>query len=38
MHVKLSEAADDGAELAQRVQRQRDQVEARMRAAGAEIE
>jgi glutamate synthase domain-containing protein 1 len=37
MHVKLSEAADDGAELAQRVQRQRDQVEARMRAAGAEI-
>ena len=38
MHVKLSEAADDDAELAQRVQRQRDQVEARMRAAGAEIE
>jgi glutamate synthase domain-containing protein 1 len=38
MHVKLSEAADDGAELAQRVRRQRDQVEARMRAAGAEIE
>ncbi len=38
IHVKLSEAADDGAELAQRVQRQRDQIEARMRAAGAEIE
>lgn len=38
MHVKLSEAADDDAELAKRVQRQRDQVEARMRAAGAEIE
>jgi methylamine---glutamate N-methyltransferase subunit A len=38
MHVKLSEAADEDAELAQRVQRQRDQVEARMRAAGAEIE
>jgi methylamine---glutamate N-methyltransferase subunit A len=38
MHVKLSEAADDDAELAGRVQRQRDQVEARMRAAGAEIE
>ncbi len=38
VHVKLSEAADDDAELAQRVQRQRDQVEARMRAAGAEIE
>lgn len=38
MHVKLSEAADDDAELAGRVQRQRDQVEVRMRAAGAEIE
>ncbi len=38
MHVKLSEAVDEDAELAQRVQRQRDQVEARMRAAGAEIE
>jgi methylamine---glutamate N-methyltransferase subunit A len=38
MHVKLSEAADEDAELAQRVQRQRDQVEARMRDAGAEIE
>ncbi len=37
MHVKLSEAADDDAELAQRVQRQRDQVENRMRSAGAEI-
>lgn len=38
MHVKLSEAADDNADLAQRVRRQRDEVEARMRAAGAEIE
>jgi glutamine phosphoribosylpyrophosphate amidotransferase len=38
MHVKLSEAVDEDAELAQRVQRQRDLVEARMRALGAEIE
>jgi glutamate synthase domain-containing protein 1 len=38
MHVKLSEAVDEDAELAQRVQRQRDQVEARMRSAGARIE
>jgi glutamate synthase domain-containing protein 1 len=38
MHVKLSEAVDEDAELAQRVQRQRDQVEARMRSAGAQIE
>ena len=39
MHVKLSEAESDGdPELAKRMQRQRDQVEARMRAAGAEIE
>jgi methylamine---glutamate N-methyltransferase subunit A len=38
MHVKLSEAADEDAELARRVQHQRDQVEARLRAAGAEIE
>jgi glutamate synthase domain-containing protein 1 len=38
MHVKLSEAADEDADLAQRVVRQRDQIEARMRAAGAEIE
>jgi glutamate synthase domain-containing protein 1 len=37
MHVKLSEAANGDVELAQRVQRQRDQVEARVRAAGAEI-
>ena len=37
MHVKLSEAVDENAELAQRVQRQRDQVEARMRDGGAEI-
>jgi methylamine---glutamate N-methyltransferase subunit A len=37
MHVKLSEAVDENAELARRVQRQRDQVEARMRDAGAEI-
>jgi methylamine---glutamate N-methyltransferase subunit A len=38
MHVKLSEAAQDGAELDQRTRRQRDQVEAAMRAAGAKIE
>ncbi|MSO40932.1 MAG: glutamine amidotransferase [Solirubrobacterales bacterium] len=38
MHVKLSEAKDEDAELAQRVGRQRDQIEARIRAAGAEIE
>ena len=38
MHVKLSEAVDEDADLAQRVVRQRDQIEARMRAAGAEIE
>jgi glutamate synthase domain-containing protein 1 len=37
MHVKLSEASDD-ADLAKRLERQRAQVEARMRAAGAEIE
>jgi methylamine---glutamate N-methyltransferase subunit A len=37
MHVKLSEAVDENAELARRVQRQRDQVEARMRDGGAEI-
>ena len=38
MHVKLSEAAQDGAELDQRTRRQRDQIEARMRAAGAKID
>ena len=38
MHVKLSEAAEEDAELEQRVKRQRDQVEARMRGVGAEIE
>jgi hypothetical protein len=38
MHVKLSEAAGADPELAQRVRRQRSQVEASMRAAGAEIE
>jgi len=38
MHVKLSEAVDEDAELAQRVQRQRDQVEARLRDVGAKIE
>ncbi len=37
MHVKLSEATDHNPELAQRVERQRGQVEARLRAAGAEI-
>ncbi len=38
MHVKLTDAVEPDAELAQRLQRQRDQVEARIRAAGAEIE
>ena len=38
MHVKLSEPADSDPELEQRVARQRQQVEARMRAAGARIE
>jgi methylamine---glutamate N-methyltransferase subunit A len=38
MHVKLSEAADGDAELARRVERQRAEIEARLRAAGAEIE
>jgi glutamate synthase domain-containing protein 1 len=38
MHVKLSEGGDDDPELAQRVQRQRKQVEARLRAGGARIE
>ncbi len=38
MHVKLSEPNDSDPELAQRVERQRAQVEARMRAAGARIE
>ena len=38
MHVKLSEEVDIDAELEQRIKRQRDQVEARMRAAGAQIE
>jgi methylamine---glutamate N-methyltransferase subunit A len=38
MHVKLSEPGDADPELAQRVERQRGQVEARMRAAGARIE
>ncbi len=37
MHVKLNEG-DEGPELAARVERQRSQVEARMRALGAEIE
>ena len=37
MHVKLSEASDD-ADLEQRLERQREQVEARMRAAGAKID
>jgi glutamate synthase domain-containing protein 1 len=37
MHVKLSEAVNGDAELAARVDRQRDQVEARLRAAGAEL-
>ncbi len=38
MHVKLSDAVDPDAELTARIQRQRDQVEARLAAAGAEIE
>ncbi len=39
MHVKLSEAESDGdPELAKRMDRRRDEVEARMRAAGAAIE
>jgi methylamine---glutamate N-methyltransferase subunit A len=37
MHVKLSEGSDDP-ELARRVQRQREQVEARLRDGGARIE
>ena len=37
MHVKLSEAANGDAELAARIGRQGGQVEARMRAAGAEL-
>jgi glutamate synthase domain-containing protein 1 len=38
IHVKLSEPNDKDPDLEQRVARQRGQVEARMRAAGAEIE
>ena len=38
MHVKLSEAVEEDADLEQRVQRQRDEIEARMRAAGADIQ
>ena len=38
MHVKLSEESQIDAELEQRIKRQRDQVESRMRATGAEIE
>jgi len=38
IHVKLSEGGEEDPELARRVQRQRDQVEARMRDAGARIE
>ena len=37
MHVKLSEEVEIDAELEQRLKRQRDQVEARMRGAGAQI-
>ena len=37
IHVKLSEGGDSDPDLAQRVARQRDQVEARMRAAGAQL-
>jgi glutamate synthase domain-containing protein 1 len=38
MHVKLSEEAHIDAEQEQRMMRQRDQVEARMRSAGAQIQ
>ena len=38
MHVKLSEEAEIDAELEQRMKRQRDQVEDRMRGAGARID
>jgi methylamine---glutamate N-methyltransferase subunit A len=38
MHVKLSEPSERDANLAQRTQRKRDQVEARLRASGAQIE
>ncbi|MDP9190053.1 MAG: glutamine amidotransferase [Actinomycetota bacterium] len=38
MHVKLSEAVEENADLAQRTARQRDQVEARLRSVGAKIE
>jgi hypothetical protein len=38
MHVKLSEPSEHDANLAQRVQRQRDQVTARLRDSGAQIE
>ena len=37
IHVKLSEGGDSDPDLAQRVGRQGEQVEARMRAAGAEL-
>jgi len=38
MHVKLSESTEHDPDLEQRMQRQRGQVETRMRAAGARIE
>ena len=38
MHVKLSEATEFDAEMEQQVKRQRDQVETRLRAAGAQID
>ena len=38
MHVKLSELPEQDAEMEQQVKRQRDQVEARVRAAGAQID
>ena len=38
IHVKLSEGGDSDPDLAQRVGRQCDQVEARMRAAGAQLD
>jgi glutamate synthase domain-containing protein 1 len=37
VHVKLTEETNGDAELARRLERQRDEVEARMRAAGARI-
>ncbi len=37
MHVKVSEATKEDAEMVQRIERQRKEIEARIRSAGAEI-